>query len=126
MEKKKTINKNKWFIERKVNGYKLFNKKFRSYLVYIKGNDLISVCIRFSSKSWNDYFYSELSESNKEFKSTIDSNDNNDSNYFTEVFIVSEKEYDVREVFQYLEERRVYYILNNIFGKLKLRIIYIT
>ena len=98
-EKEKAVNKNKWFIERKVNGYKPFDKKFRFYLIYIKGNNFVSVLIRFLFKNRNDYFHLELSESNKEFELTIDSNDSNDSNYFTEVFIISEKEYNAREVF---------------------------
>ena len=98
MEKKKVINKNKWFIKRKINDYKFFNKKFWFYLIYIKGNDFVSVFIQSSFKNRNDYFYSELSENNKEFKLIIDSNDNNDSNYFTEVFIINEKEYDIREI----------------------------
>ena len=97
-EEKKAINKNKWFIKRKVNNYKPFNKKFRSYLIYIEGNDLISMLIRFSSKNRNDYFYSELLKNNEEFKLIIDSNDNNDFNYFTEVFIISEKKYDIWKV----------------------------
>ena len=92
------INKNKQFIKRKVNNYKSFNKKFRFYLIYTKGNDLISVPIRSLSKNRNDYFYLELSENNEEFKPTIDSNDNNDSNYFTKIFIINEKKYDVRKV----------------------------
>ena len=67
-------------------------------MLYIKRNDFISILIRFSFKNRNDYFYSELSENNEEFKLTIDSNDSNDSNYFTKVFTTNEKEYDTREV----------------------------
>ena len=96
---KKIINKNKQFIKYKVNNYKFFNKKFRFYLIYIEGNDFVSIFIRFLFKSRNDYFYSESLGNNEEFKLIVDSDDNNDFNYFTKVFIINEKEYDIREVF---------------------------
>ena len=51
--------------------------------------------IRFSSKNRNDNFHSKSSENDKEFKLIIDSNDSNDFNYFTEVFITNEKEYNI-------------------------------
>ena len=59
MEKEKAVNKDKWFIKRKINNYKPFNKKFRFYLVYIERNNLVSILIRFSFKNRNDYSYSE-------------------------------------------------------------------
>ena len=67
-------------------------------MVYTKGNDFVSILIRFLFKNRNDYSYSELSENNKEFKLIINSDDNNDFNYFTKVFIINKKEYDTREI----------------------------
>ena len=68
-------------------------------MIYTKGNDLISILIRSLFKSRNDYFYLKSLDNNKEFKLIINSNDNNDFNYFIEVFIINEKKYDVRKVF---------------------------
>ena len=49
-EEEKAVNKNKWFIKRKVNDYKPLDKKFRFYLIYIEGNNFISILIRFYLK----------------------------------------------------------------------------